>query len=395
MTFSPAIYQQRRTALRSHFDDGIVLLLGAVDSPMNCKANNYFFVQDACFRYFFGLNQPGLAGLIDLESGEDILFGGEPTLDDVIWHGDLPTLAERGALIGTGVTRPIEQLEALVSQARRAGRKVHYLPHYRAEAGLRLAQLLGVASDEVGNGVSVALIRNIVAPRECKGPEEVAEIERALDVTACAHLAAMTASRPGVMEYDVVGIMEGIFARAAMRPAYPIIFSRRGEVLHNLQHAGELQRGDLVINDAGATSALGYASDVTRTLPVGGRFNDQQRNFYELVLAAQQDAIGALRPGVAFLDVHKRAASTLTKGLIAMGLLVGDPDELVEDGVHSILFQSGLGHQLGLDVHDMEALGEDHVGYGNEMRRSAQFGLNHLRMAKSLRSSQDFTLSPH
>ena len=392
--FSADIYLQRRARLQAAGLSGLLLFPGNVDAPMNYRDNIYPFVQDSSFRYFFGLNEPGLAGVIDADSGEVMLFGHEPEVADVVWTGPQPSLAERAASAGITVSRPYAELAAVVRAARDAGRTVHYLAPYRGETQIELGRLLALPPDELGAGVSVALTRAVVSLREIKGAEEIAEMEAALAVTHAMHLAAMRAARPGVAERAVVGEMEGIVRRHDWQLAYPSIFSRRGEVLHNHYHDQLLAAGDLVVNDSGAASASGYASDITRTLPVGGWFTPRQRELYDTVLAMQLAALDAVRPGVKYLDVHKRAARVMVERMTALGFFHGDADAIVESGAYAIAFPHGLGHQIGMDVHDMEGLGEDLVGYGGEVERSALFGLGYLRLGKPLKAGMVITVEP-
>jgi Xaa-Pro aminopeptidase/Xaa-Pro dipeptidase len=385
---------KRRAALRAAGLRGLALFPGNHDSPMNYRDNAYPFRQDSCFLYFFGLDQPALAGLIDLDSGEEWLYGTDISLDDVVWTGPLPTLAERAARAGVQRTAAPAALAAKLGEALDAGREVHHLRPYRADTLADLARWLRVPLDAAAAGHSLPLTVAVVALRERKAPEEIAEIEAALAVTAEMHHAAMRAARPGVLEREVVGLMEGIARRHDWQLAYPSIFSKRGEVLHNHGHGLTLERGDLVVNDTGVASGGGYASDITRTIPVGGRLAGVQRELYELVLDAQQRVIARLAPGVPFAEMHELAARTMAEGLRALGCLHGDPAEIVASGAYAVFFQCGLGHQLGLDVHDMEALGEDHVGYGGGHVRSPLFGRRYLRLAKPVQPGMVVTVEP-
>lgn len=391
--FSTATYERRRAALRQRLGSGLVLLPGASDAAMRYKGNPYPFVQDGSFLYFFGIDEPDHLGLLDCDTGEARLFGPEDGLDDLIWHGPRPSLASRAERVGA-VAEPISGLVAQLARARAQGRMIHFPPPYRGTGTLFLAELLDRAPTTVKVAASPALIDAVVAIREIKEPDEVAEMERALEVTAAMHAAAMRSIRPGTVESAVVGEMEAVAARGRRRFAYPPILTRRGDILHNFRHEGRLERGDLVINDSGATSSLGYCSDVTRTVPVGGRFEEPARDVYQLVLAAQEQAIAAIRPGVAYRDIHLLAARVIAEGMVAMGLFRGDPGELVADGAHALVFPHGLGHQIGLDTHDMESLGEDRVGYAPGFARSTQTGLSTLRLAKPLRKGMVVTVEP-
>jgi Xaa-Pro aminopeptidase len=392
--FSAEVYQQRRSRLIEQAEPGLLLFPGNVDAPMNYPDNPYPFVQDSAFRYFFGLNDAGLAGVIDTRTQTAMLFGTDVAVADIVWTGELPTLAERAREVGVAETRPYGELEHVLRDALIKGISVQYLAPYRGDTILELARLLGRTADAVKRGTSESLALAVVALRELKGPEEIAEIERALEVTRDMHIAAMKASRPGVVEYEVVGVMEGIMRGHDWQLAYPTIFSRRGEVLHNHHHHNTLQAGDLVVNDSGATADSGYASDITRTIPVGGRFSPRQRELYETVLAMQLDAIAAMKPGVRYFDVHRLAARTMVERMKALGFFTGDTSKIVDSGAYAIAFPHGLGHQIGMDVHDMESLGENLVGYGAELERSPLFGLSAVRMGKTLKSGMVITVEP-
>ncbi|TDR72511.1 aminopeptidase P family protein [Paludibacterium purpuratum] len=392
--FAAEVYQQRRSRLLADAQPGLMLFIGNVDAPMNYLHNPYPFVQDSTFRYLFGLNDAGLAGVVDTRDGSATLFGNDVDVADIVWTGELPTLVERGASVGVRATRPYAELEQVLREALLKGVTVQYLAPYRAETVLELARLLGRTADAVKRGASQALAQRVVALREIKGPEEIAEMERALEVTRDMHIAAMKAARPGTVEYQAVGAMEGIMRARDWQLAYPVIFSRRGEVLHNHRHDQVLQAGDLVVNDTGASADSGYASDITRTIPVGGKFSERQRPLYETVLAMQLNAIAAMRPGVRYFDMHKLAARTMVEHMTKLGFFNGPAEKVVDSGAYAIAFPHGLGHQIGLDVHDMENLGEDLVGYDESQPRSELFGLGYLRMGKALQAGMVITVEP-
>lgn len=392
--FPASTYAARRAELRRRLGQGLVLLPGHRESPMNYRDNVYPFRQDSTFLYLFGLDQPDLVGLLDLDSGEEFLFGDDPSLHDIVWTGPLPSVAERAAGCGIRHTEPLSRIAGRIAEAQAKGRTIHTSAPFRGETELRLAELMNCSPAQAAAGWSRPLTEALVAMREIKAPEEVAEIEGALALTARMHQAAFRATRPGVVEREVVGAMEGLMRAQDRQLAYPVIFSKRGEVLHNHHHGLKLERGDWVVNDTGCSSRFGYASDITRTLPVGGRFSSLQRELYDVVLEAQQTVIRALRPGVPHLDMHKLACRVMVEGLKAHGCFRGDAAEVVESGAYAIFFQCGLGHAMGLDVHDMEGLGEDLVGYGEGFNRSPLFGLRSLRLAKPLRAGMVITTEP-
>ena len=396
--FSASLFQARRAALvarlRADGARGLVLLPGHVASPMNYRDNAYDFRQDASFLYFCGLAQPGLALVIDLDDDVATLHGDDASVDDVVWTGPLPRLAERAERAGIPRHAPFERLRPLLANAHAGSRPVHFLPPYRGETRLAIAAWLGLADAALDSAASRPLVRAVIALRSVKAGEEIAEIEDALQVTRDLHLLAMRSTRAGVVEQQIVGAMEGLALARGRRLAYAPIFTSRGEILHNHDHSVRLAGDELVVNDTGANSPAGYASDITRTLPASGRFEGLRAELYDIVLAAQTKAIEAMRPGVPYRDVHELACRTMVEGMTALGFMRGDPHEAVQEGAHAIFFPHGLGHMMGLDVHDMESLGEDEVGYGEESRRSAVFGHKSLRLARPLQAGFVVTVEP-
>lgn len=380
--FDTVTYRDRRRRLTEQMEDGILLFLGNELSPMNYPDNPYPFWQDRSFLYYWGLDNPDLAAILDVESGEEVLFGSDPTIDDIVWTGPVPSLAERAERIGVRTTEPPDGLEVRLAAAAAAGRDVHYLPQYRPYGRLEIQRLLGIPAAQVNDAASPRLIESVVDMRSVKTEEEIQQIEWAIGVSRTMHIAAMAGCRPGLHEQEVAGMLEGIALSHGGRLSFPMIFTVHGEVLHNHGCLHVMQEGDLVVHDSGVSGPLGYASDITRTIPVSGRFSDRQRDMYEIVLGAQQRALDAVKPGVPWRDIHLLAALVMTEGLRDLGLMKGDPAEAVAEGAHAIFFQCGVGHMVGLDVHDMEGLGEQHVGYGDGYERSDQFGLCYLRMAK-------------
>jgi Xaa-Pro aminopeptidase len=392
--FDPKTYLKRRDLLRKQVGSGIALFLGNTDSPMNYPANIYHFRQDSSFLYFFGLDSPGLAAVVDLDEGRDVLFGDDISLEDVIWMGALPTLKSRALRVGVKATAPAKDLASCLAEASAKGRTVHFLPPYRTDQSVALESLLGVKSGEAKARASRALIQAIVAQRSVKSEAEVAEVEAALLTTYKMYETAMRMAQPGVYEKDIAGRVDGIAIAGAGATAFPTILTKNGQILHNHDHGNRLKKGDLLVIDAGAESPRHYASDITRTVPVGGAFSGRQREIYEIVLEAQETAIRSIAPGVPYKEVHLKAARTVAAGLHAVGLMTGDPGDAVAQGAHALFFPHGLGHMLGLDVHDMENLGENHVGYDETVERSKQFGLAYLRLAKELRPGYVLTVEP-
>lgn len=392
--FEAKYYHQRRQALKRQLGSGIALFIGNKETPMNYPANTYYFRQDSSFLYFFGLDTPDLIGIIDIDEDKEIIFGNDLSLEDIIWMGQKPKLAERAKKIGLKQVRPLKEAEAYLKSASEAGRRVHYLPPYRPEGVLDLAYFLGKTPAEVKTGASEELIKAVVALRSVKDEVEVKEIEKALSITYEMYLAAMKMARPGKMEWELVGMMEGIALSHGCHVAFPTILTINGQILHNHDHENRLEKGRMLVIDAGAESKEHYAADITRTLPVGWKFSRPQREIYELVLKAQETAIEAIKPGVQYRDVHLEACRVIAGGLKDLGLMKGDPEEAVHQGAHALFFPHGIGHMLGLDVHDMEGLGEKFVGYDQTVERSQQFGLAYLRLARKLEPGFVVTVEP-
>jgi Xaa-Pro aminopeptidase len=392
--FDAKTYAQRRRRLAKDLRSGLVLFLGNEDCPMNYVANPFHFRQDSSFLYFFGLDSPGLAALIDIEDGYDILFGDDIDIEDIIWMGFLPALKERAALVGVKDARPLKSLAETLRDASAKGRTIHFLPPYRAEHSLKIESLLGIPPADAKAKISPAFVEAIIKQRSVKSDEEVSEIETAQKTTYKMYETAMRMAQPGVYEKDIVGRIDGLAIADAGATAFPTILTMNGQILHNHSHVQKLAKGRLLVVDAGAESPLHYAADITRTIPVGGKFTARQREVYEIVLAANEYAIKAIKPGLMYKDIHLKAAKTIAVGLKGLGLMKGDMDESVNQGAHALFFPHGLGHMIGLDVHDMENLGETNVGYDRTIERSDQFGLAYLRMAKALQPGYVLTVEP-
>ena len=394
MMFPEAIYVERRARLREQVDSGLLLFLGNDFSPINYDDNCYPFRQDSSFLYFFGLDEPGLAAVIDVESGSEVVFGNDLTVEEIVWTGPQPPLREKCAPVGVAETAPAERLEAVLAEAVQKGRKVHFLPQYHAANILKIHHLLGVAPEAVQGHVSEPLIRAVVAQRSVKSPAEIEQIEAALEISYRMQTTAMKLARPDVIEREVAGAMEAIALSHGVQLAFPTIFSVHGETLHNLHCDNVMKAGDMAVNDSGAESPLRYASDVTRTIPIGGKFSQKQHEMYSIVLHAQSRALAAIKPGVEFRAVHRVACLALASGLRDLGLIKADVEAAVEAGVHTLFFQCGLGHMMGLDVHDMQALGEDYVGYTDPIQRNPEFGWRSLRLARAVEPGFVVTVEP-
>ncbi len=392
--FPANVYVERRIRLKEQVQSGLILFLGNEESPMNYQDNQYSFRQDSSFLYFFGLDFPSLAAIIDIDRDKEIIFGDDLTVDDIIWRGPQPALSERAQEVGVRESAPLNKLQATLKKAVQQGREIHFLPQYRAENTLKIERLLGIHPTVVQEHVSESLIRAVVAQRSLKSKEEIEQIEAALDVSYEMQTAAMKMSRPGALEMEVVGAMEGIAISRGCRLAFPTICTIHGETLHNHYYGNVTSAGDIAINDSGAETGLGYAGDISRTIPVSGKFSQRQKEIYTIVLNAQERAIETVRPGVEFRQIHLLACKSLASGLKDLGLMKGDIEEAVHAGAHTLFFQCGLGHMLGLDVHDMEGLGEDYVGYTDTIRRNPEFGWRSLRLGRALEAGFVITVEP-
>jgi Xaa-Pro aminopeptidase len=391
--FSKETYSRRRVELQSRIDGGLLLFLGNGESPMNYADNCFPFRQDSSFLYYFGLNQPDLAGVIDVDEGAEVIFGDELTIDHIVWMGDLPTIAERAEMVGVTDTRPRAALAEVVGAAAAAGRPVRFLPPYRADNALLLHELLDVPLREAADRASLDFIRAVVDQRSVKSDEEIVELDRAVDISVEMHTAAMRRARPGMLESEIAAEVERVAVAAGGRISFPVIATIHGETLHNHDHGNTLSDGDLFLLDAGAETAMGYAGDLSSTFPVSPTFSERQRSIYELQLAAHGAAVAVLAPGVPNRDVHFAAARVIANGMKDLGLMKGDIDEALAAGAHAMFFPCGVGHMMGLDVHDMEDLGEVHVGYGGEAK-STQFGLKSLRLGRELEPGFVITIEP-
>lgn len=392
--FEKSVYVNRRNNLRGLVKSGIILFLGNDESPMNYPGNTFHFRQDSTFLYYTGLSYAGMATVLDADKGQDILFANDIDIEDIIWMGVQPSVKELAGQCGITDSRPVAALTDYISEAMKQGRQIHFLPPYRDANKQKLLNLLGIPWAEQKARASVELIRAIVAMRSVKDAGEIAEIERACATGALMHVSAMKLARPGRYEREVAGAMEGIALSHGAAVSFPVICSIHGETLHNHYHGNILKDGDLLICDAGAETDMGYASDYTRTFPANGKFTQKQKDIYNIVLKANTEAIKAVKPGTRYIDVHLFAARIIAEGLTILGLMKGDPAEAVKAGAHAMFFPHGLGHMMGLDVHDMEDLGENYVGYDEETKRAEQFGTAYVRMGRRLQPGFVITVEP-
>jgi Xaa-Pro aminopeptidase len=392
--FKSDVYIRRREELHKKMKSGLALFIGNVEAPMNYPDNAYHFRQDSDFLYFFGLDIPGLAGLMDFDSGKDRIFGNDYDMDDIIWMGPQPTVNELALKCGVTETLPMAKLEGVLKDALAKKRKVHFLPPYRGETKMTLGSLLKENPCQMKTLASVELIKAVISMRSIKEKIEIEEIEKALEIAYEMHVTAMKMCKPGAKEQEIFGAVEGIALAKGGGPSFPIILSINGQTLHNHKHENILKKGKMMVTDAGAETNLHYSSDITRTTPVGGKFSTLQKDIYEIVLKANTEAINAAKPGISNSDLHFMGCRIIASCMKDLGLMKGDTDEAVRAGAHALFMPHGLGHMMGLDVHDMEALGENYVGYNDIVKRSDQFGLAFLRFALPYKPGHVFTVEP-
>jgi len=392
--FQANLYSKRRAALKSKVKSGIILLPGNTEAAYNYPANTFHYRQDSNFLYFFGLNIPDLFGVIDVDADKDYVFGNDFDIDDIIWMGPQPSVKDLAAKAGVENTDTMSALAGFISKAQAKGQKIHIVPQYRAKTVIQLADLLNTSHKEVSGFVSEELIKGIVSLRSIKDEYEIAEIEKALETAYLMHTTSMKMAMPGVVEQEIAGKIEGIALSGGGPVSFPVILSMNGETLHNHNHSNVLELGRMMVTDAGCETTMNYCSDITRTVPVGGKFNQRQKEIYEIVLNANLAVTASSKPGILYRDMHFLAAKTIVNGLKEVGLMKGDTDAAVAEGAHALFMPHGLGHMMGLDVHDMEGLGENYVGYNDEIKRSTQFGLAFLRLARKLETGFVVTNEP-
>ena len=392
--FETSVYKNRRKKLMEKMSGGLVLILGNGEAPANYTDNTYKFRQDSSFSYFFGLNLPGFAGVLDVDTGKEYVFGNDVDIDDIIWMGPQPLVKDLAAKVGVETTFPFAELAVCLKEAISKGRRIHFLPPYRFRNVVLLEDLLGIHHSLIKNYASLELIKAVVSLRSVKEPCEIEEITKACNIGYEMHTAAMRHCKPGVKEQYIAGLIEGIAASYGSMVSFPVIMSQNGETLHNHDHSQILQQGRMMLTDAGAETVMNYCSDFTRTVPVGGKFTARQKDIYNIVLACNNEAIKLARPGVTYQYVHLEVCKVLAQGLKDLGLMKGDVNEAVAAGAHALFMPHGLGHMMGLDVHDMEDLGQINVGYDDEVRPIQQFGTSSLRMGRRLQEGFVITDEP-
>lgn len=392
--FDKQVYTGRRSRLKNELNQGVALFMSNPEASFNYPANTYHYRQDSHFSYFFGINHPGFAGWIDFESGEEVIFGNDVDIDDIIWMGVQPSVADQAAAVGISKTQTYAELDKWVKKAVAQGRKIHFLPPYRGKLMIEMGDLLGIAPKDVKAAASAELIKAVVKLKEIKDALEIAEIEKAVDIAYLMHTTAMKMAKPGMVEQEIAGTIEGISLALGGPVSFPIILSVDGQTLHNHNHHNVLQEGRMMVVDTGTELASLYSSDITRTVPVGGKFNQRQKDIYEIVLKANVDSIAATRPGHEYREMHFLAARRIIEGLKAVGLMKGNVDDALAASAHTLFFPHGLGHMMGMDVHDMEGLGENYVGYDEHTQRAKEFGNAYLRLGKKLKPGFVLTNEP-
>ena len=392
--FPTQIYINRRNQLKLQFKSGILLFPGNDESSMNYMDNTFHFRQDSTFLYYFGLDhQAGLVGLIDIDNDKEYIFGNDYTIDDVVWMGSMPTIRERSEDAGITNTANIGELQELLKNAKSKNRKIHFLPAYRPEHNIKLFNWFGIPVNDTDKFASIELITAVGEQRNIKSAEEIEQLEQVVSVTSDMHTAAMNFARPGMSEAEVAARVYEVALAAGGNISFPIIATINGQTLHNHYHGNIIKEGDLFLLDAGAENKLCYAGDMSSTFPVSSKFTDRQKEIYQVALNAHNAAIEALKPGINFKDIHFTAAREILNGLKELGFTKGDTEEAINAGAHALFFPCGTGHLMGLDVHDMENLGEQYVGYAGKPK-STLFGLKSLRLGRELKPGYVVTIEP-
>lgn len=395
MLFDKQTYMNRRAVLRERVGNGLILLFGNNDAPMNYPANAYKFRQDSSFLYYFGQHREGLCGVIDADSGQEWLLGDDISLDDIVWFGAVDSVADMAEQSGVERSAPMSRLDSLVREAQDRGRTVHFLPPYRHDIMIQLMDLLGIHPRDQRAAASLPLIKAVVDQRAVKTPGEIAEIERACAIGYQMHTTAMRMCRPGVTEQEIAGTLAGIAQSKGCIASFQTILSMHGEIQHGYPSPRPLEAGRLMLCDCGAETNENYCSDNTRVTPISGRFTPKQRDIYQAVVDAHDRVAEIAAPGKKWWDIHFEAARVITERLKDIGLMKGNTEDALAAGAHAMFFVHGLGHMMGMDVHDMEGLGQIYVGFDDEVRPNLeQFGTNCLRCGRRLQEGFVMTDEP-
>lgn len=391
--FKAETYLKRRKALKEKVGKGLILLFGNDESSMNYADNTFRYRQDSSFLYYFGIQHPGLIGVIDIENDKEIIFGNDYTIDDIVWMGPQPTIAERAELCGVKNTQPSKKLATMLHVSKQVGQTIHFLPLYRPGNKIKLFELIGVTPKDVAQNFSLDLVKAVVSQREIKTKEEIVQLHQAVDISVDMHVAGMKFARPGMTEAQVTAEIHKVALAAGGDISFPIIATKNGQTLHNHYHGNTIHKGDLFLIDAGFENQMCYSGDLSSTIPVSKTFTLEQKEIYQVTLDAHNAAVAALEFNKPFKNAHIAAGTTIFEGLKALGFTKGNAEDAFEAGAHALFFPCGTGHMMGLDVHDMEDLGEVWVGYDGQPK-STQFGLKSLRLAKPLQAGHVFTIEP-
>lgn len=383
--FSKETYVNRRTELKKLVKKGVILLFGNNESPVNYPSNGYYpFRQDSSFLYYFGINRDGLVGIIDIDEDTETIVGNDIDIEDIVWFGSVDSVKELAASVGVSKTAPTKQLQVICNEALRQHKPVHFLPPYRFDTKLQIFDLLGIHPNQQKEAASLELINAVITMRSTKEQQEIDEIENACSIGYKMHTTAMRLTKPGLTEKYIGGQVDGVAHSYGAMVSFATIYTQHGEIMHGAPRWDELQDGRLVLCDAGAENRNNYCSDNTRTYPVNGKFTQRQLDIYSIVEACHDYVLNVAKPGVRYKDVHLAVCRLMAGKLKELGLMKGDVDEAVNAGAHAMFLPHGLGHMMGMDVHDMEGLGQIYVGFDEETRPSTQFGTNALRMGRRL-----------
>lgn len=394
MLFSKSTYVERRNELKKLVGSGLIVLFGNNDSPANYPSNTYKFRQDSSFLYYFGLHRNGLVGVIDVDNDREYLVGDEIDIEDIVWYGSVTSVAEMAEMTGVARTAAMRELPAIVESAKAQGEEVHFLPPYRFDNQIQIMDLLGIHPSQQKAAASLKLIAAVVKMRTTKTEEEIAELERAAEIGYEMHTTAMRLCRPGITEQYIGGMVDGIANAYGCMVSFQTIATQHGEVMHGNPSPAKLEAGRLMLVDAGAETNENYCSDNTRTTPVSGVFTQKQKDIYNIVVECHDHVLEVAKPGVKWWDVHFAVCRIITERLQQLGLMKGDVKESLKAGAHAMFLPHGLGHSMGMDVHDMEGLGQVYVGFDNEVRPSTQFGTNALRFGRRLQKGFVVTDEP-
>ena len=394
--FSKETYIRRRARLQQLVGEGVIILMGNNESPCNYPNNAYYpFRQDSSFLYYFGQNRDGLVGVIDIDNNREILIGDDIDIEDIVWYGSVDSVADMAAQVGVANSAPMAQLKVICDEARAKGRTIHFLPPYRHDTMIQLMDLLGIHPSQQRAQCSHKLRMAVIEMRSAKEDQEIEELERAAEIGYKMHTTAMRLVKPGVTEKYIGGQINGIAHSYGAHESFGTIFSQHGEIMHGAPSLAKLEAGRLVLCDCGAETVNNYCSDNTRTMPVNGKYTQRQRDIYDIVVECHDLALHMSKPGVKYMDVHMGVCRLMTERLKELGLMRGDVDEAVAAGAHAMFLPHGLGHMMGMDVHDMEGLGQIYVGFDEETRPNLeQFGTNALRMGRRLQEGFVVTDEP-